>query len=58
MGTFTSQEKEKKLNLLTYVEVEPSHESDAHGLIPGVESVKLVIARPEDEVPAPCIAII
>jgi len=33
MERFTSQEKEKKLNLLTYVEVEPAHESDAHGLM-------------------------
>lgn len=40
METFSSQEEEKRLNLLTYVELEPAHESDAHGLIPGVESVK------------------
>jgi hypothetical protein len=40
METFSSQEEEKRLNLLTYADVEPAHESDAHGLIPGVESVK------------------
>jgi len=48
METFTSQEKEKKLNLLTYVEVEPAHESDAHGLMPGVESVEERNLLPEE----------
>jgi len=36
METFCSKEEKKRLNLLTYVEVEPAHESDANGLIPGV----------------------
>ena len=48
METFCSQEEEKRLNLLTYVEVEPAHESDAHGLIPGVESVKKRNLLPEE----------
>jgi hypothetical protein len=32
--------EEKSLNLITYVHVEPAHESDAHALIPAIESSK------------------
>jgi hypothetical protein len=32
--------KETGLNLITYVHVEPAHESDAHALIPAIESSK------------------
>ncbi len=32
--------KEKTLNLITHVEVEPAHVSDAHALIPALESAK------------------
>jgi hypothetical protein len=39
METFSSQEEDKGLNLLTYLDVEPAHESDAHALVPAIESV-------------------
>ena len=48
METFSSKKEKKRLNLLTYVEVEPAHESDANGLIPGVESVKKRNLLPEE----------
>jgi len=32
--------KEKSLNLITHIEVEPAHESDANALIPAIESSK------------------
>jgi len=32
--------REKNLNLITYVHVEPAHESDAHALIPALESTQ------------------
>jgi len=32
--------RDKNLNLITYVHVEPAHESDAHALIPAIESSK------------------
>jgi len=42
METYTDTEdkdaKSKQLNLITYVEVEPAHKSDAKALIPAVES--------------------
>ncbi len=44
METYTTTEdkelKEKTLNLITHVRVEPSHKSDAHALLPAVESAK------------------
>ncbi len=42
METFSKDEevKDETLNLITYVDVEPAHESDANALIPAVESVK------------------
>lgn len=44
METYTTTEdkelKGKTLNLITHVRVEPAHESDAHALLPAVESAK------------------
>jgi hypothetical protein len=42
METYCKDEdaKEKSLNLITHVEVEPAHESDANALIPAIESSK------------------
>ena len=36
----TYSKEEKGLNLITHVEVEPAHKSDAHALIPAIESTK------------------
>jgi hypothetical protein len=36
----TYSKEEKGLNLITHVEVEPAHKSDAHALIPAIESVQ------------------
>jgi len=40
METYGADEEKKGLNLVTYVHVEPAHKSDAHALIPAIESVK------------------
>ncbi|MEA3221632.1 MAG: transposase, partial [Thermodesulfobacteriota bacterium] len=40
METYTEDKDETTLNLITHVEVEPSHKSDAHALIPAIESVQ------------------
>lgn len=42
METYCKDEdsKEESLNLITHVEVEPAHESDANALIPAIESCK------------------
>jgi hypothetical protein len=40
METYSTDEKKKQLSLVTYVHVEPAHNSDAHALIPAIESVK------------------
>jgi hypothetical protein len=42
METYSKNEKTKEttLNLITHVDVEPAHESDAHALIPAIESTK------------------
>lgn len=42
METYCKDEeaKEKTLNLITHVEVEPAHQSDANALIPALESIK------------------
>lgn len=48
METYSKQEEEKGLNLITYVEVEPAHESDANALIPAIESVKERNLQPEE----------
>ena len=42
METFCDDEekKEEALNLITHVEVEPAHNSDANALIPAIESTE------------------
>jgi hypothetical protein len=40
--------KEKSLNLITHIEVEPAHQSDAHALIPAIESSKQRSLAPEE----------
>jgi hypothetical protein len=47
METYSEDKKQTVLNLITHVEVEPSHNSDAHALIPAVESVKEQKMMPE-----------
>ena len=42
------QIKERTLNLITHVEVEPAHVSDAHALIPALESAKERGLAPEE----------
>tara|TARA_B100000315_G_scaffold219805_1_gene221962 strand:+ start:329 stop:2071 length:1743 start_codon:yes stop_codon:yes gene_type:complete len=50
METFCKDKeiKDETLNLITYVDVEPAHESDANALIPGVESVNDRNLAPEE----------
>ena len=40
METYLEKRDNKTLNLITYVEVEQAHESDAHALIPALEATK------------------
>jgi len=40
--------KEESLNLITHIEVEPAHESDANALIPAIESSKKRSLAPEE----------
>jgi len=40
--------KEKSLNLITHIEVEPAHESDTNALIPAIESSKERSLAPEE----------
>jgi len=40
--------KEKSINLITHVQVEPAHESDANALIPAIESSKECGLAPEE----------
>lgn len=49
METFCDDEEKKQgsLNLITYVEVEPAHNSDAKALIPAIESVEERNLKPE-----------
>jgi hypothetical protein len=47
METYSEDKKETVLNLITHVEVEPSHNSDAHALIPAIEYVKEQNMMPE-----------
>jgi hypothetical protein len=44
------KEKKKSLNLITYVEVEPSHNSDANALIPAIESTEEQDMKPKEVV--------
>ena len=50
METYCKDEKrkEKSLNLITHVHVEPAHESDANALIPAIESSKERSLAPEE----------
>jgi hypothetical protein len=50
METYGSDEatRDKSLNLITHVHVEPAHESDAHALIPAIESSKQQGLAPEE----------
>ena len=52
METYCNSEdeqiKERTLNLITHVEVEPAHVSDAHALIPALESAKERDLAPEE----------
>jgi hypothetical protein len=47
METYSEDKEETVLNLITHVEIEPSHNSDAHALIPAIESVKEQKMMPE-----------
>ena len=49
METFCKDKKAKEstLNLITHVEVEPAHKSDANALIPAIESVEARDLKPE-----------
>jgi hypothetical protein len=40
--------RDKNLNLITYVHVEPAHQSDAHALLPAIESSKKKGRAPEE----------
>ena len=50
METFCDDEKEKEqsLNLITHVEVEPAHESDANAIVPAIESVEERNLKPKE----------
>jgi len=50
METFCDDENKKKdsLNLITHVEVEPAHNSDANALIPAIESAEQRNLKPEE----------
>ena len=50
METFCKDEdtKEESLNLITHIQVEPAHESDANALIPAIESSKERGLAPEE----------
>ena len=49
METYCKDDRsDKSLNLITHIEVEPSHKSDANALIPAIESVKRRNLSPEE----------
>lgn len=50
METFCDVEAEKKqsLNLITHIEVEPAHESDANAIVPAIESVEQQDLKPNE----------
>jgi hypothetical protein len=48
METYCKDAKEESLNLITHIEVEPAHESDANALIPAIESSKERGLAPEE----------
>jgi len=50
METFCDDEKEKEqsLNLITHVEVEPAHKSDANAIVPAIESAEKRDLKPKE----------
>jgi len=50
METYCDNEKEKEhsLNLITHVDVEPAHKSDANAIVPAIESVELRDLKPKE----------
>jgi hypothetical protein len=48
METFCDDKKEQSLNLITHVEVEPAHESDANAVVPAIESVEERDLKPKE----------
>lgn len=50
METFSNdkEDEEKSLNLITHVDVEPSHNSDAHALVPAIDSAEERNLKPEE----------
>ena len=50
METFCDDQdqKEKSLNLITHVEVEPAHNSDANALVPAIEAVEEQNLKPQE----------
>jgi hypothetical protein len=50
METFCDdeEEKEQSLNLITHVDVEPAHESDANAIVPAIESVDKRDLKPKE----------
>lgn len=43
-----TEQEQKSLNLITHVEVEQAHQSDAHALIPAVESAETLNLKPNE----------
>ncbi len=50
METYCDDEKEKEhsLNLITHVDVEPAHKSDANAIVPAIESVEERDLKPKE----------
>ena len=50
METFSDdkEKEEKSLNLITHIEVEPSHNSDANALVPAIESTEEQNLKPKE----------
>jgi len=48
METYSDDKDDTVLNLITHVEVEPAHVSDAHALIPALESVNERDMKPDE----------
>ena len=42
------EEKEHSLNLITHVDVEPAHKSDANAIVPAIESVEKRDLKPQE----------
>jgi hypothetical protein len=56
--TFCADQDQEALSLITYVEVEPAHESDANALIPSWSPPRSVIWSQNNFWPIPCTAVI